>query len=385
MSRAVAHLDLDTFFVSCERLNNSKFQNIPLIVGGGHRGVVASCSYEARKFGVRSAMPMKYALSLCPDAVVVKGDMELYSKKSREVTDMLSEMVPVLEKASIDEFYMDLTGMDRFFGTYKWTKELAQKIVKETGLPLSFALSVNKTVSKIATGEGKPWGTLEVPELMVKPFLNPLLVNKIPGIGLSTSNMLSRSGIRTIQTLAEMPKDLLQQLMGKNGLDLSNKANGIDLSPVQPYRERKSLSTEQTFIQDTININSLRALLVGMVERLCYDLRAEQWLTSAVTVKVRYSNFDTETRQKKVIYTSSDDFLTKIVHSLFEELYQRRMRLRLIGIKFGGLVHGTYQTDLFADDQKLLAIYQAMDRIKDRFGKDAIGRCSGASFMNKRI
>ncbi|SOD17787.1 DNA polymerase IV [Pedobacter xixiisoli] len=385
MGRAVAHLDLDTFFVSCERLNNPKFNEVPLIVGGGHRGVVASCSYEARKFGVRSAMPMKLALQKCSHAIVVKGDMEFYSKKSHEVTQILAEMVPILEKASIDEFYMDLTGMDRFFGTYKWTNELAAKVIRETGLPLSFALSVNKTVSKIATGVGKPYGNLEVAENNVRQFLNPLLVGKIPGIGHTTSNLLSRIGVRTIKTLAEMPIELLQQFIGKNGIDLSNKANGIDLSPVQPYRDRKSLSKEHTFHQDTIDIPRLKALMVGMVEQLCYDLRREKWLTSVVTIKVRYANFDTHTRQKHVAYTSSDHSLTTTVHSLFDQLYDRRMRLRLIGVQFGGLVHGVYQPDLFKDEHKELAIYQAMDKIRDRFGKDAVARCAGASFMNKKL
>jgi len=169
-------MDLDAFFVSCERLNNSKLDGIPLIIGGGDRGVVASCSYEARKFGVRSAMPIRMALRLCPDAKVIRGDYKLYSNLSHLVTEVIQEKVPVMEKASIDEFYLDLSGMDKFFGCYTWTKEIASEVTKETGLPISFALSVNKTVSKIGTGESKPVGRLEIKELEIKPFLNPLSV-----------------------------------------------------------------------------------------------------------------------------------------------------------------------------------------------------------------
>jgi DNA polymerase-4 len=380
MARAIVHMDLDTFFVSCERLTNSQLDGIPLIIGGGDRGVVASCSYEARKFGVRSAMPIRMAMKLCPDAKIMKGDMELYSRLSHDVTEILQEKAPVLEKASIDEFYLDITGMDRFHGSYKWTDELAQSVIKETGLPISFSLSINKTVSKIATGEGKPRGNLEIPEQGVQAFLNPLSIQKIPMVGTVTFQLLSRIGIRTIQTLSEMPAEVLQQMIGKNGLDIWKKANGIDHTPVEPYSERKSISTENTFSQDTIDIAKLKRVLLGMVEKLAFQLRSEQWLTSTVTVKIRYANFDTETKQCRVAYTSADHILTKNVMELFEKLYQRRMRLRLIGVRFSGLVRGTYQIDLFEDTQEMLSLYAAMDKMKSRYGFDAVMRCAGAHF-----
>ncbi|WP_277015218.1 DNA polymerase IV [Flavobacterium lindanitolerans] len=382
MERAIVHMDLDTFFVSCERLVNSQLKGIPLIIGGGDRGVVSSCSYEARAFGVRSAMPMKMALRLCPQAKVVKGDMELYSKLSHTVTEIIEEKAPVVEKASIDEFYLDLTGMDKFFGTYKWTNELGARIEKETGLPISYALSVNKTVSKIGTGESKPNGHREIPNTGVKPFLDPLSIRKIPGLGEVTFTLLSRIGIRQIRTLSEMPAEVLQQMIGKNGIDLWKKANGIDFAPVEPYRERKSLSTEHTFTQDTIDIPKLRALLSGMVEKLAFQLRDEEWLTCTVTVKIRYSNFDTETKQCRIPYTSADHMLTKTVLELFERLYQRRMRLRLVGIQFSGLVRGSYQINLFEDTQEMMALYQAMDKMKKRYGFDAVARCAGARLKN---
>lgn len=361
-------MDLDTFFVSCERMMNSKLENVPLIVGGGHRGVVASCSYEARRFGVRSAMPMKMALHLCPQAKVIKGDMELYSKMSHTVTDILQEKAPVLEKASIDEFYMDISGMDRFFGAYRWTSELAATVKKETNLPISFSLSVNKTVSKMATSEGKPSGNLQIQQHQVRPFLNPLSIRKIPMLGEATFTTLSRIGIRTIETLSEMPAEVLQQMIGKNGLEIWKKANGIDLSQVEPYRERKSISTEHTFGQDTIDIPKIHQLLIGMVEKLAFQLRSEQWLTSVVTVKVRYANFDTETKQLRIAYTSADHTLNATVRELFEKLYQRRMRLRLVGVQLGGLVRGTHQVSMFEDTVEMLNLYQAMDRMKKRYG-----------------
>lgn len=383
MERAIVHMDLDTFFVSCEVLANSKLDGIPLIVGGGERGVVASCSYEARKFGVRSAMPIKMALRLCPQARVLKGDMELYSRLSHAVTEVIEEKAPVMEKASIDEFYLDISGMDKFYGSYKWTSELASSVTKETGLPISFSLSVNKTVSKIATREGKPKGCLNIPETMVRPFLNPLSIRKIPMVGEATFNLLSRIGIRNIQTLSEMPAPVLQQMIGKNGLELWKKANGIDNNPVEPYVERKSISTEHTFGQDTIDLVKLRSLFTGMVEKLAFQLRSEQWLTSTVTVKIRYSNFDTETKQCRISYTSADHILSRTVMELFDRLYQRRIRLRLVGIQFSGLVRGSYQIDIFEDTQEMMALYQAMDRMKQRYGFDSVARCAGAILKNK--
>lgn len=383
MERAIVHMDMDTFFVSCERLGNSSLHNIPVIIGGGDRGVVASCSYEARYFGVRSAMPLKMALRLCPEAKVIKGDMEKYSRLSRTVTEIIEEKAPVVEKASIDEHYLDITGIDRFFGAYQWTQELMQSVTRHTGLPVSFALSVNKTVAKIGTGESKPAGKREIASNDVRPFLNPLSIKKIPMLGDATFQLLSRIGVRQIHTLAEMPVEVLQQMIGKNGIDLWKKANGIDFSQVEPYTERKSVSTEHTFDQDTIDLNMLHALISGMVEKLAYQLRCEQWLVSTVVVKIRYANFDTETKQAKIAYTSADNILTKTVRELFNRLYSRRMRIRLIGIRFTGLIRGNLQINLFEDTQEMAALYQAMDRIKNRFGYDKVGRAAGFNFNAK--
>jgi len=371
--KTIVHLDLDTFFVSVERLMNPKLVGKPVIVGGvSGRGVVAGCSYEARKFGVSSAMPMKMALNLCSQAIVIRGDMEQYSKFSHMVTDIIAEQAPVYEKASIDEHYLDITGMDRFFGAMKWTHELRQRIIKETGLPISLGLSVNKTVSKIATGEAKPNGEIQVELPRVKPFLAPLSIRKIPMLGLKTYQLLRSMGVSDINTLSMIPPEMMEKLLGKNGLDIWRKANGIDNTPVVPYSERKSISTETTFDQDTINVVHLREILGSMVEKIAFQMRKKEKLTGCVTVKIRYSNFDTHTLQKTIPYTSFDHVLTTIALELFDRLYQRRMLIRLIGVRFSHLVSGVQQLNMFEDTPEMVNLYQAIDRIRLRFGDNAV-------------
>jgi DNA polymerase-4 len=376
--RTIVHFDLDTFFVSVERLVNSKLTGKPIIIGGGSdRGVVASCSYEARTYGVHSAMPMKMARMLCADAIIIRGDMELYSKYSHLVTDIISEQAPLYEKASVDEFYIDITGMDRFFGCLKWTHELRQNIIKNTGLPISFGLSVNKTVSKIATGEAKPNGEKEVPANIVRPFLHPLPISKIPMIGDKTYHLLRSMGIATIGTLSMIPAEMMEKVLGKNGIVIWKKANGIDNTPVRTYSERKSISTEHTFDQDTIDIVKMKELLIGMVEKLAFEMRQKQRLTSCVTVKIRYSNFDTHTLQKRIPYTAFDHQLMAVTKELFDRLYQRRMLIRLIGVRFSHLVQGVQQLNMFEDTPKTVNLYKAMDRLRNRYGQRAVQRAVG--------
>jgi DNA polymerase-4 len=373
----IAHLDLDTFFVSVERLNNSCLNGKPVIIGGmSDRGVVSGCSYEARKFGIHSAMPMRMARQLCSDAYFIRGDMEEYTKYSRMVTDIIAERAPVYEKASIDEHYLDLTGMDRFFGCMKWSHELRQTIMKETGLPISFGLSVNKTVSKIATGEAKPNGELEVNGVHVQPFLNPLSIRKIPMLGPKTYQLLRSMGIITIETLSHIPIDMMQRVLGKNGITLWKKANGIDPTPVVQYTEQKSISTERTFEQDTTDIRFLNELIVHIGEKLAFELRCKHKLTACVTIKIKYSNFDTHTLQKRIPYTSFDHDIIKIAQELFKRLYTRRMLIRLLGIRLSELISGTQQLNLFEDTPETINLYQTMDQIRIRYGKDAIGRAA---------
>ena len=383
--RQIIHMDLDTFFVSVERLQNSKLNGMPVIIGGtSDRGVVASCSYEARLYGVHSAMPMKMARNLCPDASVVRGDMESYSNYSNLVTDIIAEKAPLYEKASIDEHYIDITGMDRFFGSLKWAHELRSSIIKNTGLPISFGLSVNKTVSKIATGEAKPNGELEISHNKIEPFLSPLSISKIPMIGTKTFRLLRSMGISTIHTLSLIPIEMMERVMGKNGIVIWEKANGIDRTPIVHHHERKSISTERTFDKDTTDVIKLNQILVSMVEKITFDLRKKQKLTSCITVKIRYSNFDTHTLQKRIPYTSFDHTLIDAAKELFKRLYTRRMLIRLIGVKISYLVQGVQQLDLFEDTPEMVNLYLAMDYVRKRYGKYAVKRAVGVKTTEEK-
>lgn len=378
MDRSVMHMDMDTFFVSVERLMDSRLAGKPVLIGGtSDRGVVASCSYEARAFGVHSAMPMKLARQLCPEAIIIRGNSSNYLKYSDIVSEIVKSAVPVFEKTSIDEFYCDLTGMDRFFGCYQFASELRNKVIRETGLPISFGLSANKTVSKVATGEAKPNNQIQILKGTEKNFLAPLSIRKIPMVGEKTYQTLRNLGVKEIRTLQEMPLELLKRTFGENGEMIWKKANGIDPSPVVPYHERKSISTERTFDRDTIDVVKLRGLLIAMAENLAYQLRKGDKLTSCVAVKVRYSDFQTQTLQCRIPYTSADHLLIPKILELFDKLYQRRVLVRLIGVRFSHLVSGGFQINLFDDTEERIELYQAMDKIRHRYGDRAVVKAAG--------
>ena len=379
MSRSILHMDLDTFFVSCERLMDSKLKNRPVLIGGtSDRGVVASCSYEARRFGVHSAMPMKMAKQLCPEAVVLRGNSGIYTKYSKIVTDIIKEEVPLYEKSSIDEFFLDLTGMDRFFGCQKLAGELRARIIRESGLPISLGLSINKTVSKIATGEAKPNNELSVFQGTEKSFLAPLSVKKIPMVGNKTYRNLCELGVKQIGTIQEMPIELMKNVFGKSGISIWKKANGIDNSPVIAYQERKSISTERTFDKDTIDVKKLDGIMTAMAENLVFQLRRGNKLTACITVKIRYSDFQTYTLQKKIPYSAADHIIIPLELEMYRKLYQRRVLVRLIGVRFSHLVNGAHQINLF-EDTNILNLYKAMDHIRVRYGDRSIIRASGMS------
>ncbi|WKK65065.1 DNA polymerase IV [Lutimonas zeaxanthinifaciens] len=376
--RNILHMDLDTFFVSCERLIDSRLNSKPVLIGGtSDRGVVASCSYEARRFGIHSAMPMRMAKQLCPEAVVLRGNSGIYSKYSNMVTDIIKENVPLYEKSSIDEFYIDLSGMDKFFGSYKLASELRNKVIKETGLPISFGLSINKTVAKIATGEAKPNNQIKIGKGNEKPFLAPLSVRKIPMVGEVTYKSLCDLGIKKIRTVQEMPYEMMSRVLGKNGGTIWKKANGIDPTPVIQYQERKSISTERTFDRDTTDILKLKSILMAMAQELTYQLRNGNKLTACISVKIRYSDFQTYTMQRRIPYSASDHSIFPVVMELFKRLYQRRLLVRLIGVNFSHLVEGGHQINLFEDSDKVISLYQAMDRIRKRYGSRAVINASG--------
>jgi DNA polymerase-4 len=377
VDQSIIHFDLDAFFVAVECKLNSKLRGKPLIVGGqSRRGVVAACSYEARQFGVHSAMPMYLALQLCPDAKVISGDMEAYSQQSHLVTEVIAHHAPKFEKASIDEFYVDASGLDRYFGSFKWALDLKKKIINESNLPISMAMSVNKLVSKVATGEFKPNAQELIPAGEEKDFLAPLSIEKIPMIGKQTASFLHDMGVRTVATLREMPLKFLISAFGKNGISLWNKAHGIDNSLVVPFSEQKSISTESTFDSDTIDVKKLKSILIAMVEKVAFQLRDQKKLTSCITVKIRYSNFDTETKQIHIPYTSSDHIILKVVQELFDKLYNRRMLIRLVGVRLSNLVQGNHQINLFEDTEEDINLYEAMDFIKHKHGVEKLVRAT---------
>ncbi len=383
--RAIVHMDLDSFFVSVERLRDPRLVGKPVIVGGlSDRGVVAACSYETRAFGVRSAMPMRMALKLCPDAIVLRGDFEAYAQHSDWVTRMIMDRAPVVEKASIDEFYLDMTGMERFFGSYQFATDLRKRIHTETGLQISFGLSVNKTVSKVATNHVKPAGQFQVLPGEEKSFLAPMAVGKIPMIGAVTAQTLRNMGIVHVGTLSQMPLKVLERTFGKSGVMLWERANGIDLRPVVPYSEQKSLSKEITFEQDTTDVKLLHRILGSLTEQLAYDLRKLGQCTSCITVKLRYSNFDTHTRQVSIPASASDHRLIPAVHELFEKLYDRRLLIRLIGVRFSKLLQGQEQLSLFDDGARLVPLYGAMDNLRNRYGDFSVLRASGLMERGER-
>jgi DNA polymerase-4 len=375
--KIIAHFDLDAFFVSVERLNDPSLAGKPLIVGGRERGVVAACSYEARKYGIHSAMPMKTAMRLCPHATVVGGSRGEYSKFSRWVTDIIAAKAPLFEKASVDEFYLDLTGMQKYFQPYQWVIDLRSEIIDKTKLPISFGLASNKMVAKIATDEAKPNGYLHVPFGREKEFLSPLKISKIPGVGTHTCSSLMEIGIETIKDLSEYPVALLEKRFGKYGIDLHNKSNGVHYGEVIPYHESKSISTENTFEENKKDVYFLLKELVRMVEKIAHELRRQNKTAGCIAVKIRYPDFETTSRQTSIPFTFYDDELILKAKELFHKLYRKGEPVRLLGARLSELADEAIQTNLFENVEKKTGIYKAIDDVKDRFGKTIITKGGG--------
>ena len=376
-------MDLDSFFVSVERLKDPSLLGKPVIVGGvGARGVVSSCSYEARKYGVHSAMPGAKAHKLCPHGIFLPGDSSSYSKYSRMVTQIIADTSPLFEKASIDEFYVDLTGMDKYFGSYKWSSELRQKIIKETGLPISFGLSINKMLAKMATNDAKPNGQLMIERGKEQDFLDPKPVGKIPHVGEKLQESLKRMNINTIYELRQMPIDNLMKIFGKTGTMLWNRARGISNSPVANYREEKSISVERTFDMDTTDIEFLQSALFVLTEKLSYDLRKLNRLTSCITVKVRYDDFSTTSHQHTVDYSLSSKYLIEMSAALFKTLYETGRPVRLIGVRFSHLIHSNTQFELFNDREEENNLYKAIDTVKSKYGTSKLILARGIDLGN---
>ncbi|MBS1564077.1 MAG: DNA polymerase IV [Bacteroidetes bacterium] len=375
--RLIAHFDLDSFFVSVEILSDPSLKGKPVLVGGRERGVVAACSYEARKFGIHSAMPMKTAMRLCPQATVIKGKRGEYSRYSRWVTDIIAAEAPLFEKASIDEFYLDLTGMSRFFNPFEWTKQLREKIMTATGLPISFGLAANKMLAKMATNEAKPNGFLYIEPGQEIAFLDPLPVNKVPGVGDHTFRSLLQLGIETMKELREAKPVMLEHFLGKYGLDLWHKAHGRHDSEVSSYHEAKSVSTESTFEENTKDMDFLMTELVRMTEKIAFELRQDNKMAGCMAVKIRYPDFETTSRQTSIPYTFYDDELIPVAKDLFHKLYRKGQPIRLMGVRLSELTGEAVQTNLFSDTGRKAGLYKAIDDVKNRFGKASITKARG--------
>ncbi len=374
--RIIAHFDLDTFFVSVELLKQPELRGLPVYVGGKERGVVTSASYEARKFGIRSGMPSIQARQLCPQAIALGWSRGEYSRYSRWVTDIIAAKAPLFEKASIDEFYIDLTGMEKFFNPLQWTIDLRQQIIDETELPISFGMASNKMMAKIATDEAKPNGYLQVPYGMEKTFLAPMPVSKIPGVGEHTYQTLKAMGITLIRHISERSIEELEERLGKWGEDLWNKSHGIHNGIVTPFHEAKSISSENTFDSNKADVRFLHGELVRLTEKICYELREDGKWAGCVAVKIRYSDFETVSRQTTIDYTSADDEIIPTVKQLFNKLYKKGQPVRLVGVRLSELTNEAIQTNLFNDFEKKSELYKAIDNVKDRFGKGFIKRAS---------
>ena len=379
VQQIIAHFDLDSFFVSVEVLNDPSLKGKPVIVGGSERGVVAACSYEARKFGIHSAMPSAKAKQLCPQAIFVKGTRGEYSRYSRWVTEIIASKAPLFEKASVDEFYLDLTGMDKYFDPLQWTIDMRQQIVNDTKLPISFGIGKNKMVAKIATNEAKPNGYLQVPFGKEKEFLAPLDVNKIPGVGEQTEQVLKHMGINIIADIHKISTHELENRLGKWGIDLWTKAQGIHTSKVVPYHEAKSISTENTFDENVLDLKFLMSELVRMTEKIAFELRQDEKVAGCIAVKIRYPDFETTSRQTTIPYTAAEDEMIPVVKNLFHKLYKKGTPVRLLGVRLSELTNNAVQANLFGNTHKKAGLYKAIDEVKNRFGKSFLNRASATT------
>jgi DNA polymerase-4 len=322
------------------------------------------------------------AHKLCPHGIFLPGDSASYSKYSRMVTQIIADSAPLFEKASIDEFYVDLTGMDKYFGSYKWSSELRQKIIRESGLPISFGLSINKMLAKMATNDAKPNGQLMIERGKEQDFLDPKPVGKIPHVGEKLEESLKRMNIHTIHELRQIPIDNLMKIFGKTGTMLWHRARGISHSPVANYRDEKSVSVERTFDIDTTDIGFLQSALFVLTEKLSYDLRKLNRLTSCITVKVRYDDFSTTSRQHTVDYSLSSKYLIEMSASLFNALYEKGRPVRLIGVRYSSLIHSNTQFELFNDREEENSLYKAIDTVKNKYGTGKLILARGIDLGN---
>jgi DNA polymerase-4 len=371
---SILHVDMDAFFVSVELLERPELRGKPVIVGGqpNQRGVVTAASYEARKFGVHSAMPLRTAGRLCPHAVYLEGHHAKYSEWSDRVATILAKFSPIVEMVSIDEAYLDLSGTERLHGPpLAATDSLLRTITRTTGLPCSGGLATTRLVAKVASDQAKPRGLLWVAPGSVARFLAPLSVRKIPGIGAVTERALRALSIETVEQLAAQPLDKLEKVFGQWGTALYRKARGGDSYEFVIDAEPKSISHNHTFGEDTDDTAQLAAMLSHLSQKACKRLREAGLAARTLTLTIRYAGFDTYTRSKTLDEPAQlDSDIFAVFQNLFREHRDPRRKIRLLGVSLGGLTHGAEQLDLLSAERraKLEKLTRATDLLRDRFG-----------------
>jgi DNA polymerase-4 len=374
--KTVFHLDMDAFFVSVERILDPSLEGKPVIVGGDPhgRGVVAACSYEARKFGLSSGMPIRTAYRLCPQGIYLHGHGKEYGCYSRAAKRVLEKYFPVVQQASVDEFYLDFSGCERIYGDASlFAKKIQSEIRTKLGLPCSIGIASNKSIAKIASDYKKPMGITFVPEGSEKEFLAPLPIEKIPGVGKKLFPLLRSRGFITAGDIANASSDYLAVFLGKSGTGLWEKANGYGNDVFVSEQERKSISKETTFDTDIISKTKIESFIFELTADACQLLRDEGWQSSTVSIKLRYSDFVTITRAKTVRPTDDDKVVFDTATDLFRKAFTRRVSIRLIGIHLSKLSHFCEQEVLFQDEEVIRKrMLRAVMKIRGKYGYKAI-------------
>jgi DNA polymerase-4 len=375
--RVIAHLDFDAFFAAVEENRDPSLKGKPVIVGGGERGVVSTANYVARRYGIHSAMPLRTARRLCPHGVYLTGDHRLYYQYSRQLMGMLAHYSPLVERMSLDEAYVDLTGTEKLFGPpVETARKIQGRVADELSLSISVGVAANKLVAKVASDYRKPGGFTVVPAGQEAEFLAPLPVEKLPGVGPALLEQLHDRGVTTVGDLAQVPAHLLRLSFGEWGEELSHRARGEDVRRVSPKEEVKSISREHTFEEDVADLSVLESTLVALTEDVCRRLRAARLEARTVTVKIRYSDFVTHTCSHTLARPLDvDEVFFEEVLALFRQGRRRRYRLRLVGVGLSNLVPRAWQDDLFDQELPLLReLDLRLDKIRQKYGKDAVRR-----------
>ena len=375
--KIIFHLDLDTYFVSVERILNPNLNGKPVIVGAlpeYGRGVISACSYEAREYGLHSAMPINQAYKLCPNGIYLRGTMEEYSKYSKEVKNLLEQYAPVIQQASIDEFYMDFTGTKKTYGSmFAFGKELQAKIKSELKLPCSIGIGSNKTIAKICSDYAKPMGVTYIMPGMEKEFLAPLPVEVIPGVGKVMLKSLHSKGFYKVGDITKVSEEYFTVTFGKSGISLWNKANGNGSTNFSHDHKNVSISKERTYGKDEMNQDEIEKTLFNLTEKVCQILRDKNWEATTVSIKLRDFKFATITRAKTIRATNDDKIIFEMAVKLFRKAYNKNVPIRLIGIHLTKFSEVNIQGSLFdVENRDRANMLKAVTSIRDKFGFSSI-------------